>query len=50
MGTNVVFTCGRLKGQVVTVVDVLHEGRLARVTLADGRTRSILAGTIKAGK
>jgi len=47
MGTEVTFTCGRLKGQLATVIDVLHSGRLVRVQLADGRTRSVLAGTIK---
>ena len=50
MGTEVVFTCGRLKGTAGTVVDVRHEGHHVRVTLADGRTISTRPGAIKEGK
>ena len=50
MGTQVVFTCGRLKGTTGTVVDVRHEGHHVRVTLADGRTISTRPGAIKGTK
>ena len=50
IGTEVIFTCGRLKGTTGTVVDVRHEGHHIRVQMASGRTVSTRPGAIKEWK
>jgi transcription elongation factor len=47
IGTQVVFTCGRLKGAKGTVVDVRHDGHHVRVRLSAERTVSTRPGAIK---